>query len=300
MSMMFDPKPRLTHRYDGFPKKMSLTRECVESSGISDGKTWRCRFRNMSVLKGENLGVYDGVLLWSDKGDNHLAGAPPAFVVSLRGFGWLINPQEPWEIPAGKVNPGAPQYIWYPWQEGTVGGLNNSSMVWELSLSYAESDNGTLAIALGRPSVALGEYNILTNNLGLVLAPGFQVYVGSPPFPLSGIRDIEFTQHPALDPTGLILSNDTVTAPDQIVGLISVTGTDHGNANRQKDHVFTLVAGDGDTDNALFEITEDDDSHLRRLNFIDAPVAGTYSIRLQADDGMAPVEETFTITVNTP
>ena len=93
-------------------------------------------------------------------------------------------------------------------------------------------------------------------------------------------------------PTDLELSS-TKVAHDAIastrVGLLSNNDTDTGER-----HTYTLIAGEGDADNVLFEI---EGSSLRIKN---TPVAGTsdYNIRINVNDGTDDYSKTFTITVS--
>lgn len=93
-------------------------------------------------------------------------------------------------------------------------------------------------------------------------------------------------------PTDITLSNDTIAedaGANAVVGTVTVSDADVGDS-----HTISLVAGAGDTDNALFNI---DGANLRMTDPATAG-DGTYSVRLQADDGAStPYQESFTITV---
>ncbi|HUG67973.1 MAG TPA: cadherin domain-containing protein, partial [Pirellulaceae bacterium] len=94
-------------------------------------------------------------------------------------------------------------------------------------------------------------------------------------------------------PTGIALSNSTVAedaAVDTVVGLLSTTDPDSGDT-----HTYSLVAGDGDTDNASFTIVGDE---LQTAVTLDFETQETYSIRVQStDQGGLSVEQILTITV---
>jgi uncharacterized protein YggE len=97
-------------------------------------------------------------------------------------------------------------------------------------------------------------------------------------------------------PVALALSNDTVieTAPiGTVVGMFSTTDPDSGDSS-----TYSLVAGDGDTDNASFTI---DGDQLKTLVTCDCGINLTYSIRVQSmDQEGLTVEQTFIITVIQP
>ena len=94
-------------------------------------------------------------------------------------------------------------------------------------------------------------------------------------------------------PTGIALSNSTVAedaAVDTVVGLLSTTDPDSGDT-----HSYSLVAGDGDADNASFTIVGDE---LQTVVTLDFETQETYSIRVQStDEGGLSVEQILTITV---
>ncbi len=95
------------------------------------------------------------------------------------------------------------------------------------------------------------------------------------------------------DPTDISLSASSIGqsgGADAPVGSLSASDVDGADT-----HSFALVAGAGDTDNALFDIVDD------QLQASDASMmaAGSYSVRIQADDGHGgSAEKAFTITVS--
>ncbi|MDM4019173.1 beta strand repeat-containing protein [Roseiconus lacunae] len=94
-------------------------------------------------------------------------------------------------------------------------------------------------------------------------------------------------------PTAIALSSSTVTIGDPsgtTVGDFSAT-----DANASDDHTYTLVAGTGDTDNAMFTI---EDGQLKTAAVIPGGAPATYSIRVQAEDHYGlTFEQVLTITV---
>jgi len=81
--------------------------------------------------------------------------------------------------------------------------------------------------------------------------------------------------------------NQSVTGVNATVGSLSTTDADAGDS-----HTYTLVAGTGDTDNASFNI---DGSTLRTTSALSA---GSYSIRINTNDGTDDFAKEFSITVN--
>lgn len=94
-------------------------------------------------------------------------------------------------------------------------------------------------------------------------------------------------------PTAIALSSNTLTTTagdNATVGQLSATDADYGDT-----HTFTKVAGTGDTNNALFDVSG------TTLIFIDpaAAGAGVYSVRIRATDSAAnTVDAVFTVTVS--
>ncbi len=94
-------------------------------------------------------------------------------------------------------------------------------------------------------------------------------------------------------PTDIALSNNGVNHSGGVnapVGTLSSTDPDPGS-----NFTYTLVSGAGDTDNALFNIS----GATLRANDGSAMTPGTYSVRIQTDDGAGGTyQESFSITVN--
>lgn len=93
-------------------------------------------------------------------------------------------------------------------------------------------------------------------------------------------------------PTDILLSSQAVSIDgglNAVVGSLTAVDVDVGDS-----HTFTLEAGTGDTDNASFNISG---SQLR-CNDPSSIGIGSYSVRIQADDGTStPYQEAFTIQV---
>jgi hypothetical protein len=94
-------------------------------------------------------------------------------------------------------------------------------------------------------------------------------------------------------PTSISLSNteiaDTISL-NSFVGKLTAEDKDIGDKI-----TFSLVSGDGDTNNSSFKISGDS---LLVNTILDATIKSTYSIRIQAkDNGNASFEKSFSITV---
>lgn len=108
-------------------------------------------------------------------------------------------------------------------------------------------------------------------------------------------------------PSNITLSTQNInenTATGTNIGTLTTTDVDPGDI-----HTYTLVAGAGDEDNALFQIGSGADANKLQLNFTpdfeiptdlgDTVGNNTYSVRLQTNDGNGGVyQKSFIITVN--
>ena len=94
-------------------------------------------------------------------------------------------------------------------------------------------------------------------------------------------------------PTDIGLSASSIAennAANAVVGTLSTTDPDAGDT-----HTYTLVSGSGDTDNSLFNISN---NSLRVNTGLDFETKSTYSIRIRTTDaGGLSYEKVFTITV---
>jgi hypothetical protein len=103
-------------------------------------------------------------------------------------------------------------------------------------------------------------------------------------------------------PTDISLSANSIVennAPDATVGTLSAIGDPDAGAT----HSFSFVAGTGDADNAAFTI---DGSTLKIIGIADSDIKSSYSLRVQANDGVGgSFAKVFTVSVtdvndNTP
>ncbi len=95
-------------------------------------------------------------------------------------------------------------------------------------------------------------------------------------------------------PTDITLSNAAISENNTIGDLIGEFSTT--DADVDDTHVYTLVAGTGDTDNASFTI---DGANLRAAEAFDFETKDSYSIRVRTDDGRGGVfDKTFAISIS--
>jgi hypothetical protein len=94
-------------------------------------------------------------------------------------------------------------------------------------------------------------------------------------------------------PSDIDLHNSNVAENEPVGTLVGTfTTTDQ---EIEDTHSYSLVAGEGDTDNGEFTIVGDE---LTTNSVFDCETKSTYSIRVQADDGNGGIyEEQFTVTI---
>ena len=94
-------------------------------------------------------------------------------------------------------------------------------------------------------------------------------------------------------PTDITLDSQSIDeneAPESAIGTFTTTDDDTENI-----HTYSLIAGEGDTDNDAFTIVGSILNAAESFNF---EAKSTYSIRVQTDDGVSnPFSKTFEITV---
>jgi large repetitive protein len=228
-----------------------------------------------------------------------LGGAGTVPVVTLAGGATLAPGSSPGTLSSGNVtfNSGSTFAIEL---HGTTAGTQYD----QLNVTGTVSLGGaTLNLTLGYAATS-GDTFVLINNddadavVGTFsgLAEGSIFTVGSDRFQVSYFggdgNDVVLTYDPNSTPTDISLSNSLVGQSGGVnatVGTLATTDADGGDS-----HTYTLVEGDGDTDNASFNISE---SSLRANN-VGVLAAGTYSVRIRTDDGRGGTyEEAMSITV---
>ncbi|KLU01377.1 other cellular organization [Rhodopirellula islandica] len=95
------------------------------------------------------------------------------------------------------------------------------------------------------------------------------------------------------DPTAVSISSSVITEESASGTTVGTFGT--ADVDASDTFTYTLVAGDGDTDNASFTV---DGENLVTATTLDMETQPSYSIRVRSTDaGGSFVEQTFTITV---
>lgn len=140
-----------------------------------------------------------------------------------------------------------------------------------------------------------GDQLLTAASLDFETQPTYSIRVQSTdPFGLSVEEVLTITVNDLNEaPTAVALDNNTVAedaASDSSVGTLTTTDPDSGNT-----HTYSLVTGEGDSDNASFTIVGNE---LRTAATFDFETKTTYSIRVQSmDQGGLTVEQMLTVTV---
>ena len=123
-----------------------------------------------------------------------------------------------------------------------------------------------------------------TRSVRIQIDDGTSTYSESVTISITNVDDIA--------PTDLSLSSSAMNenaGANGVVGTISYTTVEVGDSA-----TYSLVAGTGDTDNGLFNISGNSLRATSSLNYEDQ---ASRSVRIQIDDGTSTYEESFTITV---
>ncbi|MBD2268834.1 DUF4347 domain-containing protein, partial [Anabaena sp. FACHB-1391] len=144
----------------------------------------------------------------------------------------------------------------------------------------ADGDSGLQIIDISNPTTPTlkGNYDTSGNALGVQVV-GNYAYVADHEGGLKIINVSEFTGNANQAPTNLTLSTSTI-AENQIIGTVvgNLTTTDPDTANT---FTYSLVTGDGATDNSLFTITN---NQLTTNAVFDFETKNSYSIRVKTTD----------------
>jgi Tol biopolymer transport system component len=171
---------------------------------------------------------------------------------------------------------------------GVVRCVSNNALGIPTGLSYYSYDAGTYCPAVS----ADGRFIVFQSFSGTITTGDGN---GEPGYDDRAV-DVFLAPNPLLEtpPTDLLLS--AVAVPDHaeagtVVGVLSTTDPDNGDS-----FIYTLVAGDGDSDNWSFGIVG---NQLTLLEAADRTTQAAYSIRVRTTDslGRQSYEEVLTITV---
>jgi Ca2+-binding RTX toxin-like protein len=177
------------------------------------------------------------------------------------------------------------------------GNYNTSGWAWGVQVvgNYAyvaDYESGLQIIDISNPTTPTLKGNYYTSGYARgVQVVGNYVYVADA---YSGLQIIDVSEFTNKAPTNLTLSTSTV-AENQIIGTVvgNLTTTDPDTANT---FTYSLVTGDGATDNSLFTISG---NQLRTNSVFDFETKNSYSVRLRTTDqsGLS-FERQLTIGVN--
>ncbi|MFN5954198.1 MAG: DUF4347 domain-containing protein, partial [Dolichospermum sp.] len=141
----------------------------------------------------------------------------------------------------------------------------------------ADGGTGLQIIDISNPSTPTlkGNYNTSGNARGVQVVGNYAYVADSG----SGLQIIDVSEFTNKAPTNLTLSTSTV-AENQIIGTVigNLTTTDTDTANT---FTYSLVTGDGATDNSLFTITN---NQLTTNAVFDFETKNSYSVRLRTTD----------------
>ncbi|MDB6040303.1 MAG: S-layer domain protein, partial [Verrucomicrobiales bacterium] len=134
--------------------------------------------------------------------------------------------------------------------------------------------------------------NFSNNTVSRVTLPAIDDLAGNTVTNLPYTTGATFTYDPNDAPADITLSSNSIGqsgGTDAIIGALSTTDADLGDV-----HAYSLVSGSGGADNAFFNISG---SSLRANNAA-LLAAGSYSIRIQTDDGNGGTyQKVFTVLV---
>ena len=98
-------------------------------------------------------------------------------------------------------------------------------------------------------------------------------------------------------PTDIALSANTIVEnTDTGAGSVAIGSLSATDPDTSPTHTFSLVSGDGDTDNTKFEIVAGA-LHIKQGQTVDFESQSTYAVRLNVSDGTNNFEKAFTVNV---
>ena len=166
-----------------------------------------------------------------------------------------------------------------------------------LSISLSGSNTAKFAVDTSSMPDTKTTDPTLTTYGPIAYSAGDVIYVGAnaPGDNSDQSYSLTFTLMPSNSaPTDISLSSSSISenmVAGTVVGALSSTDADGGDT-----HTYSLVAGDGDTNNGSFDISG---TNLISNAVFDFETKYTYSVRIQSDDGNGGTySEEFTITID--
>ncbi len=268
-------------------------------------------------------GVYDGTNVWMIPADathlikvNTSTGAmtgynswPSGFTKGTRAFsGGVYDGTSIWMIPLNadsvlKVNTSTGEMTRYnSWPSGFTkqinaffGGAYDGTNIWltphgntTTSIIKMNATTGEMTGYNNWPIPVMGSYS---NKFRGTVYDGKSFWM----IPFTGGDVVRVADNSS--PTDIVLSSSSIAenkSPNSTVGTLNTTDTDVGDK-----FTFTLVSGEGDTDNASFNISSNTTGTiLRTSQMFNFEVKSSYSIRLRVtDSGGLTFERQLTVTV---
>ena len=195
---------------------------------------------------------------------------------------------------AGEVSPAAPGQLWPGFKNGLAAEARfrqprriSLSAAGDLYIADANNNRIRKLDTLGMVSTVAGtgvadfngdgqapEISELNTPNDVFVAASGDVYIADTDNHRARVISADSANAP---PTDITLDNDTALSSAGVDALVGTLSTD--DVNGANVHVYSLVAGTGDTDNGLFAITGD------QLTAIDATaMSGVYSVRIMTHD----------------
>ncbi|MCZ8228826.1 MBG domain-containing protein [Flavobacterium sp.] len=174
-----------------------------------------------------------------------------------------------------------------------------NSTVGTLSSTDGDTSSFTYSLVAGTGDADNAVFTISGSDLKIIASPDFETkasysvrvrtFDGTSTFEKAftvSINDLNEA------PTDITLS---ATAIDENVAANSTVGTLSSTDGDTSSFTYSLVAGTGDTDNAVFSISGSD---LKIIASPDFETKASYSVRIRTFDGTSTFEKAFTISIN--
>ena len=268
---------------------------------ISEGSN--ATFSNLGSESGDSTG-FDLTINESGGGWREFEVTPNASTIPQHGVsltnidGQIFTEGDSIELVWSDLNPLLEYEIYVLALEGFYDSIEqNVTVTGDTSTSFEQRfDQTDLFIndQLGSSSQSLSDY-------ALVVGADSNGEIRIEIDPITGTQDVALgglaiTEISNSAPTDILLSNDEIaentdTSTGAVeVGLLSATDTDSSS------FTYSLVAGAGDTDNAVFEINGDS-LRIKQGTVIDFETTESYAIRVEVSDGINTFQKPMTVSV---